>query len=439
MGITKYRQQSVEGNKKPVFVDGVRTPFVKSFGAYENSDTLSLFSRVVDGLIRKVDVDPQEIDEVICGVVIPQTKNGNVARDSILNLGLPKHIDGYTLNRACTSSLQAVANAASEISFGHAKMTLAGGVEVLSDVPIVYSEAARKFLIKLSKARSASDKLNIIKNFSAKAWLPSPPALAEPMTGLTMGQHGEIMAQKNGISREDQDAFAVASHAKAFAAQKNGHFDEEIVPYWPQPSFTKCVDKDNIIRENSTLEAAAKLRPAFDKKYGSLTAANSSPLTDGASVSIIGDEKRVLDLGLTPKLRIVDFDFIAVDPWDQLLIGPAITVPRILKKNNLKIEDIDLFEIHEAFAAQVLSCTRAMESSDFCNQYFGDTTAFGAIPEEKLNVNGGAIAIGHPFGATGTRMLSSLANELIRSDKTTGVIAICAAGGMAGSMLVERI
>ncbi|MEZ4744114.1 MAG: thiolase family protein [Bdellovibrionota bacterium] len=435
----KYKMSYPSGNQVPVYIDGVRTPFVKSFGVFEETDGLELFSRTVDSLLRRTDIDPVEIDEIICGTVVPQIKNGNIARDAILNLGLPRHIHGYNLNRACTSSLQSVVNAAAGIKFGHHHLCLAGGVELLSDVPITYSKEARKFLLKVSKAKSTSARVQLLKDFNAKDWLPKPPALSEPLTGLTMGEHAEVMAKKNGISRLDQDKFAVNSHKKAAAAQEAGYFDEEIIPIWASTSYKECIERDNIIRKDTSLEAASELRPAFDKKYGSLTAANSSPLTDGASCTIIADEERAKNLGLKPKLKILDFDFVGVDPWDQLLIGPALTIPRLLRKNNLTVDNIDRFEIHEAFAAQVLSCTRSMASNEFCESYFGSTTAFGEIPEDKLNVNGGAIAIGHPFGATGTRLLATIANELIRSDKTLGVIAICAAGGMAGSLLVERM
>ncbi len=437
MKITKYRGSFPEGNGNPVFIDGVRTPFVKSFGVFQHADALELYSQVVDGLIRKADIDPELIDEVAAGVVIPQTKNANVARDAIINLGLPSHIHGYTLNRACTSSMHSVADAAKEIKFGHPTVTLAGGVECLSDVPIAYSKEARQFLLSLNKAKSAADRLTTIKSFSAKDWLPRPPALAEPLTGLTMGESAEIMAKINYISRESQDEFAVRSHEKAAKAQENGYFDEEMIPVWPSPNFG-CIDKDNIIRADTSLEKMAKLKPAFDRKYGTLTAANSSALTDGAAVSLIADEQVARSLGLTPKSKILDFTFVGVNPKDQLLIGPAIAIPLLLKRNGMAIDDIDLFEIHEAFAAQVLSCMRSMESEDFCERYFGDSKPFGSIPEDKLNVNGGAIAIGHPFGATGSRLVTTLSNELIRRDKSIGLIAICAAGGMAGAMLIER-
>jgi acetyl-CoA acyltransferase len=253
-----------------------------------------------------------------------------------------------------------------------------------------------------------------------------------------MGDSAEIMAKLNKISREEQDKFALASHQKAAAAQKAGRFDEEIIPIWASPKFD-AVEKDNLIRGDTTLEKLSNLKPAFDKAYGTITAGNASPLTDGASVTLITDEERAKALGLKPKSRIVDSFFVGVNPTEQLLIGPAVVIPYLLKRNNLTLDDIDLFEIHEAFAAQVLSCLRSMESKDFCERYFGDSKAFGSIPEEKLNVNGGAIAIGHPFGATGARLVTTLSNELIRSNKQLGLIAICAAGGMAGAMLIERM
>jgi len=439
MAVTRYRKKFPTGNGKPVLIDGARSAFVKSFGVFEDCDALDLFSRVVDGLLRRTKLDPEELDEISCGTVVPQTKNPNVARDTVLSLGLPRHIHGSTLNRACTSSMQTIGDAARSIAAGNPSIVLAGGVETLSDVPIVYSMEARRFLVKLSKARSPADKLSLLMNFSPKAWMPKPPALAEPLTGLTMGEHAEIMAKLNNISKEDQDKFAVGSHHKAASAQESGRFDAEIIPVWPPPKFGTCVAKDNMVRADTSVEAMAPLRPAFDKKYGTITAGNASPLTDGAAVALIADEARAKSLGLKAKTRIRDVLFVGVDPAEQLLIGPALAIPLILRKNGLKLSDIDLFEIHEAFAAQVLSCTRSMESVEFCDKYFGESKAFGAIPEDKLNVNGGAIALGHPFGATGARLAMTLSNELIRRDKSMGLIAICAAGGMAGAMLLERI
>lgn len=434
----KYPSPKAAGNKRPVLVEGARSAFVKSFGAFEECDALELYSRTVSGLIQRVGLDPHNLDELTCGVVVPQTKNGNVARDTAINLNLPPHVHGYTLNRACTSSMQTIADAARSIISGHGQFILAGGVECLSDVPIVYSKEARRFLVKLNKAKTPAQRLGLLSTFSASAWLPRPPGISEPLTGLSMGEHSEIMAKKNGVTREEQDAFAVLSHKRAAAAQEAGVFAKEIVPIWNAPKYDVCVDKDNLIRSDSSVEGLSKLKPAFDKKYGTITAGNASALTDGAAVCLIADEQYARGLGLKPKAYVKDVMFVAVNPHDQLLIGPAIAIPLILRRNNLTMQDIDLFEIHEAFAAQVLSCIKSMNSATFCEEYFGDSKAFGLVPEDKLNLNGGAIAIGHPFGATGARLAMNLANSLQAKNKRFGVIAICAQGGMAGAMILER-
>jgi acetyl-CoA acyltransferase len=427
-----------KGSHLPVIIEGSRTPFVKSFGAYMQSDVLELYSIVVDHLVRRTHIDPETVDEIIAGTVAAQPQNGNVARDTILNLGLPHHIFGQTLNMACTSSLAAISHLALAIKSGEAKVALAGGVECLSDPPLFYSKNARKFLSSLSRAKSFDGRLALLKKFSVRDWIPRPPSIAEPLTGLTMGQHAEIMAKLNKISRKRQDEFAVSSHLKAAAARRSKKFEQEIAPVWTLPKFENCVLQDDLIREETSLEKMAELKPAFDKQSGTITAASSSPLTDGAAVVLMADEARALELGLKPKAKILDTCFVGVNPFEQLLIGPAISIPLLLQRNGLTLEQIDLFEIHEAFAAQLLSCLDSMESAEFNNKYFGHNKPFGTIPLEKLNVNGGAIAIGHPFGATGARLVMTLANELCRSGKRYGVIAICAAGGMAGSMLIER-
>jgi len=428
-----------KGTGEPVFVDGTRSPFVKSFGAFAETDTLELFSRTVQGMLRKVSLDPNEIDEISAGVVIPQPKNPNVARDAALNIGLPDHIHGSTTNRACTSSLHTILDAANKVASGRNEMILAGGVEVLSDVPIVYSKPARRFLLKLAKAKSVLAQMKVLKSFSPSAWLPKSPSISEPLTGKTMGQHAELMAKIYGVTREQQDAFSVDSHQKAAAALEKGVLDEEITPIWSGKRFSKCIKQDDLIRPGTSLEKIARLRPVFDKKRGSITAATSSPLTDGAAVGLVCDKQLAMDLGLKPKLKIIDSVWVGVRPYEELLIGPALVVPQLLKRNRLGVKDVDRFEIHEAFAAQVLCCLKAMTMDSFLKKHFGDVNLKTEIPPEKLNVNGGAIAIGHPFGATGARLCLSVANELARSDGRYGIIAICAAGGMSGGMLVERI
>lgn len=427
-----------------VIIDGVRTPFAKSFGAYGDLPPLSLFARVVDGLLRKTEIDPEALSSVICGTVISHLANHNLARDAMLELGLPRHIDGQTINRACASSLQAVATAAEQILVGNKGLMICGGVENLTDCPISYSKEARGFLVQFSRARSSADKVSAIKNFSAKSFLPTKPDVVEGFTGLTMGQHTEIMAKKNAITRKAQDEFAVASHNKAAAAKDKGYLAEEIVPVWLPDDYEQSLEEDDLIRKGSTVEAISGLKPSFDKRFGTLTAANSSALTDGASACLVTSLSRAKELGLKAKAKVVDYCTVAVDPNDQLLIGPALAIPLLLKRNGLKDDDIDVFEIHEAFAAQVLSCLQAMADGEYLAKMLGPRYGGASfdpvkVPLDKLNPNGGSLAIGHPFGATGTRIVTAMANELVRSGKTRGVIAICAAGGMAQAMLIERL
>lgn len=423
----------------PVFIDGVRSPFVKSFGEFERIGLLELFSRTVAALLRRIDIDANEIDEITAGVVVPQPKHPNVARDAIINLNLPYRIHGSTTNRACTSSLHTIAAAAASIGSGQPLIVLAGGVEILSNVPIVYSDEATRFLIKISKARSNIERLKLLSGISAKDWIPKPPSLLEPLTGFTMGEHAEQMAKLNAIPRAEQDEFALASHRKASAARKEGKLADEVCPIWLPPDYRKTIDTDNLIRDDAEMQSLQRLRPVFDRKYGTITAGSSSPLTDGAAITMIADYERAQELGLTAKAKILDFVFAGVNPHEQLLIAPAVVIPQLLRRNKLTVKDIDLVEIHEAFAAQVLSCQRALTSAAFCKQHLGNTKVCGEIPDDKLNVNGGAIAIGHPFGATGARMVTTLVNELQRRDKTLGLVAICAAGGMGGAMLIERM
>ena len=432
----KNRQQ---GNRKPVLIEGVRSAFVKSNGIFEDLDSLELFSRVINALLAKSSLRADLIDEIIAGSVIPQTKNPNVARDSILNLGLPSDITGYSLNRTCASGLQSIINAATNVMAGRPSFTLAGGVECLSDLPVVYSREARKFLVKLTKANSASAKLNIIKQFRAKAWVPKQPEMIEPLTGLHLGEYAEFMAQENIITRESQDAFALMSHKKAILAKDKGVFNEEIVPVWAPPQYSICVNEDNCVLRNQNIKYFNELEPIFDKNYGTITSANSSSLTDGAAVCLIGDQQLSERLGLAPKVEILDFETIALNPKEQPLIGPAIAMVKLLLNNDLHFDNIDRFEIHEAFAAQILSCLEATKSKKFVKKYFGSTSFIGEIASDKLNVNGGSIAIGHPFGATGVRLLISLANELMRQKLNLGVVSMCGAGAMATAMLVRRI
>ena len=429
-------RSSEQTESAAVLVEGCRTPFVKSFGKFKDSSSLELLAKATSGVLRKTAVNSSEVDCFRAGAVIPQNSNPNVARDTVLALGLDPKIHGETVSKACISSLQTIADSSNSINCGNTELELSGGVEVLSDVPILYSDEARDFLLALSKSRTLKDKITTLQSFSAKAFIPKPPSIAEPLTGLSMGQHAEIMAKRYNISRKEQDEYALECHKKAHAALAKRQ--EEIVTTWSSTNYKKPVEDDDMVRENTSLEDLAKIRPAFDKPYGTISAGNSSPLTDGAAVCLIAHEAKAKELGLYVKAKFKKSLFVGVPPAPDLLIGPAMAIPKILKSTGLTVDDIDLFEIHEAFAAQVLCCLKAMKDKKFVSKHLGDGYAPIEIPREKINVNGGALAIGHPFGATGARLVTCMANELIRSKKRYGLIAACAAGGMAGTMLIEN-
>ncbi len=433
---TPSKKNSNSKKDRVVVIDALRTPFVKSFGSFETETALSLSIRVATEIIARTGVNANDIDECIWGAVVPQVKNANLAREIILFSGLPKSIPGFTLNKACDSSLQSIEIAADRIKLGKNKLVLAGGVEVLSDVPIPFSDEARRFLTKVTKLKSLKDKLSLIAGVNLKWFLPKPPSITEPFTGLSMGEHSEIMAVKNNISRERQDNLSLKSHINAANAQKNDLFKEEIIPVWSGINKSVFVEKDNNVRSDTTIEALSNLKPVFDKKNGTITAGNACPLTDGAAVTLIASESYAKENKLPILGYIVDTMTIAVDPNDQLLIGPAYVIPKLLQKNNIQKSDVGVFEIHEAFASQVLSCLDCMESEVFCQEKLG-MPAFGAIPESKLNIQGGSISIGHPFGATGARLVSNALRIAARTKSRYAVIAVCAAGGIGMGILLE--
>lgn len=412
--------------KRVAVVHAIRTPFVRSFGVFENETALSLSQRVATEIIARTGVSASDIDECIWGCVVPQTKNANLAREIILFSGLPTSIPGFTLNKACDSSLQSIEVGADRILLGKNKLVLAGGVEVLSDVPIPFSDEARRFFTKISKAKTISQKFSLIMGISPKWFLPKPPSITEPFTGMTMGEHAEVMAVKNDVSRKRQDELAYKSHMNAHRAQQEGLFQDEVIPVWSGKDKSIFVDKDNMVRADTSLEALAKLNPVFDKKNGTITAGNSSPLTDGAAVTLLASESYAKQKNLDVMGYILDTITVAVDPKDQLLIGPAYVIPQLLEKHQLSVDDVGVFEIHEAFAGQVLSCLDVMKSKGH------------DIPLEKLNLNGGSIAIGHPFGATGARMVGSALRAAKQRNSRYAIVAICAAGGIGMGMLLEQ-
>jgi acetyl-CoA acyltransferase len=419
-------------------IRGVRTPFAKSLTHYARLTALDLGKMAVTELVERTGIDPNDVQELIFGNVIPSVKAPNIAREIVLGTGLPKKIPAHTVNKACDSAAQAITSGADLIFRGYADTVIAGGSESLSDVPILYSRNMTEAFMGASKAKSVGAKLGAFKKVRLKDLAPDAPAIAESTTGLTMGESAEKMAKENGITREAQDKFALQSHHRAAKAWESGRFKEEVMTVVVPPGFDNIVETDNFIRGDSTLEGLANLKPAFDRKYGTLTAGNSSGLTDGAAAVLLMSEEKAKSLGVKPIGFIRSYAYAATDPFDQLLQGPVFALPGALERAKLTLKDIDIIEMHEAFAAQVLSNIQWIGSKKIAQQKLGRSEPVGEIDPEKINLTGGSIALGHPFGATGARIVTTVCNELQHSGKQYGLVTICAAGGMGVAVVLER-
>jgi acetyl-CoA acyltransferase len=349
---------------------------------------------------------------------------------------LPKGVQSFTVSRACASANQAITDAADQIALGHADMIIAGGAESLSNVPILHSRGMTEALVAASRAKSVGRRVRALAKVRPRDFVPITPAIAEPSTGETMGESAEKMAKINGIPRADQDHFALRSHRLAAAGTQDGRLTAEIAPLFVPPSFD-AMTSDNGIRPDTSMEQLRALKPVFDRKYGTITAGNASPLTDGASAVLLMSEEGARSLGYTPLAYIRSYSYAALDPGEQLLMGPVLAAPVALKRAGLTLPQMDLIEMHEAFAAQVLCNLHGFESRAWAERA-GFSEPVGEVDRAKLNVMGGSIAVGHPFGATGGRILTTLCNELVRRDGQFGLMTVCAAGGMGHAMVVER-
>ncbi len=423
--------------RRVAIVAGVRTPFAKSGTILRDVPAVELARYAAKELLYRTEIDGREIDEVVMGQVVPSVLTPNVAREVSLLPQLPPGVPAYTLNRACASAAQAITNAADQIALGHADTILAGGVESLSDIPILHSRRFSRVLMEAGKARTVGARLAAFGRVRPRDLVPVSPAIAEPSTGETMGQSAEKMAKENGISREEQDRIALMSHQRAAAGTADGRLTSEIVPWFGGPGMDVVAASDNGIRPDTSLEALAQLKPVFDRRYGSVTAGNASPLTDGAAVVLLMAEEKARALGYEPLAFIRSYAATAVDPGWQLLMGPALAVPKALERAGIGWPELGLVEIHEAFAAQVLSNVQAWASPAWAAR-LGLAGPVGQVDWEKTNVMGGSIAIGHPFGATGARLVTTLANEMRRRSVQFGLISICAQGGMGYAMVLER-
>lgn len=423
--------------RRPAVIAGLRTPFARSGTVFRDVTAVQLARRATQELLERTALDGRVVDEVAFGQVVASVLTPNVAREVSLLPQLPCTIPAFSCNRACASAGQAITYAADQITLGHADTVLAGGVESLSDIPILHSRRMTQILLEASKAKSLGQRVGTFLRIRPRDLIPVSPAIAEPSTGESMGQSAEKMAKENGIGREAQDRLALQSHQRAAAATQSGRLGEEIAPWFGGRGMDEVVTTDNLIRGDTSLDQLAKLKPVFDRRYGSVTAGNASALTDGAAVCLIMNEEKARSLGYRPLAVIRSYAVAAVDPAGQLLMGPAYAVPKALDRAGLTWKELGLVEIHEAFASQVLSNAQAWGSMEWARK-LGRSAPVGEVDWERTNVLGGSIAIGHPFGATGARLATTLANEMVKRDVQFGLISICAQGGMGFAMVLER-
>jgi acetyl-CoA acyltransferase len=387
--------------------------------------------------VQRTNLSGKEVDAVVFGTVVQAVTAPNIAREVSLLPMLPRGVQSFTVSRACASANQAVTDAADQIALGHASCIIAGGAESLSQVPILHSRRMSDILVGASKAKGLPQRLQTLARIRPRDLVPVTPAIAEPSTGETMGQSAEKMAKLNGISREAQDRFALRSHQLAAAGTADGRLAAEMAPFYSPPTYETVLTSDNGIRADTSYEQLAALRPVFDKRYGTVTAGNASPLTDGGAAVLLMSEEKAKALGHAPLGYIRSYAYAALDPGEQLLQAPVLAAPVALQRAGLTLADVDLVEMHEAFASQVLSNLQGFASQEWAERA-GFARPVGEVDPERLNVMGGSIAIGHPFGATGARVLTTLLQELGRRGGQFGMLSVCAAGGMGHVMVVER-
>ncbi len=422
-------------------IDGCRTPFQRSGTGYYDIMGWEIGRYAVKGLLSKIPISAEEIGHVIMGTVAADITTTNVAREIMLGAGLPCTIPAHTNTVACISAGLAIANGANMILCGDADVVIAGGVETFSDPPIKISRPYRRFILDMTmfkRPKTMGGKLRLLRKMKFSDFvMPEKPALGEYSTGLIMGQNADRLAKRLGISREDQDAYAALSHRRAARALKDGKLKNEMVPVVVSGKDT-AITEDNGPRADATVENLSRLKGAFDRRYGTVTAANSSFLTDGAAAVLIMSEKKAKALGLKPKAYLRSQAITGQDLWEELLLGPAFAIPKAVKKAGIKFSDIGVIEIHEAFAAQMLGVIRSLESESFGREKLGLPGKAGKVNMDRVNIYGGSLSIGHPFGATGARLLTTCCNRLIESGERFGVIAGCAAGAIGGAVIVEN-
>jgi acetyl-CoA acyltransferase len=391
----------------------------------------------IDGLLLKTYLDPALVDQVILGNVISNIQTPNVARESALAAGIPSTTPCHTVSQACISANRAIADGCLEIALGRSDVVIAGGVENTSDTPILFRKAMRNKLFRAQKLKGIGDTLRFILSLRPADFLPERPQVDEYTTGRLMGEDCDIMAARFDVGREAQDAYAVRSHHLAARAHEAGFLPAEMTPVAIPLAF-EPIRRDNGVRADTSLEKVERLKPVFDRRFGTLTAANSSFLTDGAAVSLLMSEEKALELNLTPRAEVVDFVFTGQDLEDELLLGPTYAVSKLLQRTGIALQDFDVIEFHEAFAGQILANINALASDDFSRNHLGRDQAVGEIDMDRFNLWGGSLSIGHPFGATGSRIMTTTAHRLIEEKGTFGLLAACAAGAHGHAMILKR-
>ena len=417
-------------------VAGCRTPFLRIAGGYSQVPTRLLSAHLVAELVERADIDKTLIEQLVFGQVVMAPSAPNIAREIVMNANLPVNVDAYSVSRACASSYQSASDVIMNIQTGNIDIGIAGGADVMSQPAFSMNKKMTEAIVRSNYSKSLGDKLAAFKGIRLKDLMPAQPAIKDPSSDLTMGQAAEKMAKENGISRDDQDALAHRSHVNASTAWESGWFDEQVMDVVMGPKY-QAISKDNLVRGNSELSKYARLKPVFDREHGSVTAANSSPLTDGASAVILMSETKAKELGCKPLGYIKSHAFSAIDPNWQMLMGPSFASPKALDRAGLSLSDLDLIDMHEAFAAQVLSNTQAFASKKFAQEHLNRSEAIGEVDFDKFNVSGSSISIGHPFAATGTRQLTQMLYDLKRTGGQFGLITACAAGGLGAAMVVE--
>jgi acetyl-CoA C-acetyltransferase len=425
---------------EPIYIiDGARTPFLKARnrpGPFAASDLATDAGRA---LLMRQPFAPTALDEVILGCASPSADEVNIGRVAALRMGCGEKVPGWTVMRNCASGMQALDSAMNNIRAGRSNLVLAGGVDALSRAPLLFSDAMVHWISSWYAAKTAGQRAALVAKFKPGYLAPVISlmrGLTDPMVGLLMGQTAENLAFRFGITRQEMDEFSARSHQRVLAAQKAGHYAAEVVPLFDRRGDLYAADDG--VREDSTAQNLAKLRPFFDKKYGNVTAGNSSQVTDGGAWLVLASQRAVDEHGLTPRGRIVDSEWAGLDPA-QMGLGPVHAATPILQRHGLGLDDLDTWEINEAFAAQVIACLRAWEDAGYCRDELGLPGPLGKLDEAKLNIDGGAIALGHPVGASGARIVLHTLNVLERTGGKRGMAAICIGGGLGGAMLVERV